>query len=441
MLQAISSDWLLQLRRRLFKIKRAMLRSPAQLAVYVKADDPYSFLLLQALPSIEERFNITCVIKVIDSTDDVMFPEPTLWEHHAFKDAKLLASLYNFLAVPIIEGELELVTAERKRAYTIELQSAINDGRNWPELIRTVLEFWNTTEGTHLTDLVSTAEKSNAIEAQVKANTTELSERGHYLPATVYYDGEWYWGVDRLAHLEQRLTEEKLKCANATPVTFNKTYNLKRERPDITALPMAMQYNEATCHKKPVELFWSARSPYSYIALLEGISIACTYQVPLVVRPVLPMMMRGLFVPFKKALYIFLDTKREAKKLGWPYGKLADPLGDGVKRCYSLLNYARENGRFLHYLVAFSEAVNTKGIRAETDRGLKKIVEKAGLEWEQAKQHLDNESWLGEVERNQRDMYSRGSWGVPVFRYGDIQVWGQDRLFVIEDAIKNDQAD
>ena len=438
LLQAISSDWRLQVRRQFFKAKRILLRKSAQLSVYIKVDDPYSFLLLQALPSIEERFKVDFSIKVISTTDNVMFPEPTLWENHALNDAMFLAQLYNFLPVPAQETGLKEPNSERTMAYTIKLQDAINNKESWPKLIRIVYEFWETSEGSELTELTIDAGKKNSIEEQVKANTIELSQRGHYLPATVYYDGEWYWGVDRLDHLEQRLSQEQLKLTNVTSVVFNRTYNLERKRPDIAALPTAINDDVEIKNGKPIELFWSARSPYSHIALLEGISLASTYQVPLVVRPVLPMMMRGLFVPFKKALYIFLDTKREAKKLGWPYGKLADPLGDGVKRCYSLLNYARDNGRFLHYLVAFSEAVNTKGIRAETDKGLKKIVEKAGLDWEQAKQHLTNRSWQDEVERNQQDMYSKGNWGVPVFRYQDIQVWGQDRIFVIENAIKKD---
>ena len=30
---------------------------------------------------------------------------------------------------------------------------------------------------------------------------------GHYSGAMFYYGGEWYWGVDRVYHLEERLVE------------------------------------------------------------------------------------------------------------------------------------------------------------------------------------------------------------------------------------------
>ncbi|WP_292275778.1 hypothetical protein [Marinobacter sp.] len=59
--------------------------------------------------------------------------------------------------------------------------------------------------------------------------------------------------------------------------------------------------------------------------------------------------------------------------------------------------------------------------KRETDAGLKVIVERAGLEW---------------AEVNRKAMYDCGLWGVPSFRYGTVSCWGQDRLWIIEEAIK-----
>jgi len=49
---------------------------------------------------------------------------------------------------------------------------------------------------------------------------------------------------------------------------------------------------------------------------------------------------------------------------------------------------------------------------------------------------LDDESWRGWAEDNRQAMYECGLWGVPSFRYGDVSCWGQDRLWLIEEAIK-----
>ena len=73
-----------------------------------------------------------------------------------------------------------------------------------------------------------------------------------------------------------------------------------------------------------------------------------------------------------------------------------------------------------------------------TDTGLRRVVEDAGLDWEQAKLHLDQEGWREELEANRQVMYEElGVWGVPSYRVRgpgsepDLCVWGQDRLWLV----------
>ena len=149
----------------------------------------------------------------------------------------------------------------------------------------------------------------------------------------------------------------------------------------------------------------------------------------------LPMMMRGMNVPTTKKMYIFLDTKREADKLGIPYGFVADPLGPAVERCYALFDFACREGKRDEYLLSFGRGVNAEGIRAETDSGMKKILERAGLDWEQAKPLLNNTDWQTWAQENLDEMFAMGCWGVPSFRYGEMPFWGQDRLGIIEQCM------
>ena len=37
-------------------------------------------------------------------------------------------------------------------------------------------------------------------------------------------------------------------------------------------------------------------------------------------------------------------------------------------------------------------------------------------------------------------MMDLGIWGVPSFRVGDVSTWGQDRLWLIEDKLKQPQS-
>jgi 2-hydroxychromene-2-carboxylate isomerase len=154
------------------------------------------------------------------------------------------------------------------------------------------------------------------------------------------------------------------------------------------------------------------------------------------------MIMRGLLVPDTKKMYIFHDTKREAEKLGIDYGFVADPLGEGVNRCYSLFKYAQTLGKETEYLLNYAKAVNAQGIHSETDTGLRIIIERSGLDWEHAKQLLQQEGrdslWQVWAEENREEMVALGSWGVPTFQYGDSVLWGQDRAGLIERMILQD---
>ncbi|MFN0185023.1 MAG: 2-hydroxychromene-2-carboxylate isomerase, partial [Aquabacterium sp.] len=77
---------------------------------------------------------------------------------------------------------------------------------------------------------------------------------------------------------------------------------------------------------EPVDLFWSFRSPYSYLAVPGAMRLEQDFQVELRFRPVLPLAVRdpGFFSPdnLKRARYIAMDWLRRAEMLGlahaWP---------------------------------------------------------------------------------------------------------------------------
>ena len=74
-----------------------------------------------------------------------------------------------------------------------------------------------------------------------------------------------------------------------------------------------------------VDLFWSFRSPYSYLATPEALDIPKRFDVNLRFRPVLPLAVRqpGFFSPenLKRAKYILIDWPRRAEMLGLPHAK------------------------------------------------------------------------------------------------------------------------
>ena len=191
-----------------------------------------------------------------------------------------------------------------------------------------------------------------------------------------------------------------------------------------------------------IEVFVSFRSPYSYLSSPQLIDLRDRYGVEVVVRPVLPMVMRGVPATRQKGVYIFTDAAREARAAGVPYGDFYDPIGDPARRAYSLYPWAAEQGKGGELISSFLSAAFARGINTNKDSGLKTVVEDAGLDWGQASSIVGQPGWEELLEDNRQAMYGAGLWGVPSFRLLDangeqlLALWGQDRLWLFAREIQ-----
>jgi 2-hydroxychromene-2-carboxylate isomerase len=420
----LSSTALKHTRRSGWRIRQALAAGQPQVDVWLRADDPYSYLLAQVLPQLQSRFAVNWQLNICAELQDDMYPEPQMWQHNARLDARLLAALYGLeqplpgdLSQPLAYAQIEVATA---RLLGLECSQP-----DWQQVLTVFDDLW---QGKTFDAQPLTGDQQQ----QLQHNDQRLRQQGHYLSATLKFQGEWYWGLDRLDHLERRLNQLKLN-RDAAEVQFDKTYAQ-------FCRPFDEHQVSAAQREQPLILYFSIRSPYSHLGLERMVKLAQHYGLRLEIKPVLPMIMRGLKVPPTKKFYIFHDTKREADKLGIPYGFVADPLGLGVERCYALFEYARQQGRATDYLLSYARGVNAEGILSETDAGLKYIVERAGLQWSQAQTILEQPDWQTAwhdwAEANREEMIAQGQWGVPSLRYGELTLWGQDRIEFIEQAIR-----
>lgn len=375
-----------------------------------QADDPYSCLLAQLLPVFAERYDIRLHCHLVSAPPDWAAPERQRLEAWALKDAYLLARKAG-LAFPEAAGA---PSAERRLQAESVLAASLAAGRFPAEAGATSLALW---VGENLPAMRQSADAA-------KAQGDALRERlGHYLGGMLHYGGEWYWGIDRLHYLEERLAELGARRA-PSPVA------------PIYAQPITPLADAAPGPGGELHAFLSFRSPYSWIAARRAKTLAERYGLQLRVRMVLPMVMRGLPVPARKRSYIMADAAREARRSGVPFGRICDPVGRPVERGYALLPWAREQGRGFEYCEAFMRATWSMGIDAGTTSGLARIVAAAGLDWRLARPLTGDTGWREEAEMNRRELLSLGLWGVPSFRFGNTSAWGQDRLWVIEDAIR-----
>jgi 2-hydroxychromene-2-carboxylate isomerase len=367
----LSRARLLKLRMRAEK-KRQSQGRPHTLHFFHQEDDPYSQLLATVLPKIQSRFDVTVETHRVSPPEDSAVPERALLKVYSEKDALRLAERFQ------IQGAFKVTAAE---------------------------------------PIFGSSGSSNKSDALRK-------KWGHYLGATIYYEGEWYWGIDRLHHLEERLNDLGLCKSTYDGPLF----------PVVQYQPL-QHAPRGTC----IDFFISFRSPYSAISAAKVFHWARDAGVQVNLRYVLPMVMRGLPVPAEKRRYISLDAAREAHVQGVPFGCLNDPVGKPTERGLALMPFAEMHNAAEAYVMSFMQGVWSEGLDAGTDAHLKIMVERAGLNWAAAKDILKSKSndlhWRSIAEQNREALFAMGLWGVPSFRFENTAVWGQDRFWVIENAL------
>jgi 2-hydroxychromene-2-carboxylate isomerase len=408
--------------------RRKKAGEPHRIEYFHQVEDGYSHLAAQVLKSLAERYDVELICHLVigaeGTPEDKNVPEPDLLLHLSRYDAFHVAPEYG-LKFPLHEQPLlpQLVT----KATAI---LAAQDSKGFIDCAMDVGKaMW---DGDH-TELEQLAERyrtvsDEAVQRKLLEGTHRRRALKHYSGAMLYYGDEWYWGVDRLYHLEERLA--------SLGVDRNPNQALLVHRPSIE--PWPLKDNGSLT----LEVFPSLRSPYTAISFDRAVKLANDTGVKLVVRPVLPMVMRGVPATREKGMYIFMDAAREANVAGVPYGDFSDPIGEPVRRAYSLYPWAAKQGKGAEFISRFLSCAFAQGVNTNRESGLKAVVEQAGLDWNTAKNLVGKPGWELVLEDNRLAMYEAGLWGVPSFRLlnenGEqvLALWGQDRLWLFAREIQ-----
>ncbi len=390
-----------------------------------QVDEGYSYLAAQMLERLAARYDIELHCHLVRGQEGKNAPEPELLAQLARADSHVIAPGYGLSfphhpdapAASLIETAAQILAAQSnvdlpKAAVSVSEALWRDDASAMAELAA----------------VLGTA-SAEATTAAIEAGTQKRRELKHYSGAMFYYGGEWYWGVDRLYHLEARLAELGADTQPDSPLIA------PRPSEDLAGHRDTGQYS--------LELYASLRSPYTAVIFDRAVAFARAAGVTLSLRPVLPMVMRGVPATREKGMYIFTDAAREARAAGTPYGNFYDPIGDPARRCYALYPWAASQGKGIELCSSFLRHAFVLGVNTNNDRGLRKVVEAAGLDWSAAQPHREDNTWEALLEDNRQTMYEAGLWGVPSFRLLDpsgkplLSTWGQDRLWLVAHTLRN----
>lgn len=200
-----------------------------------------------------------------------------------------------------------------------------------------------------------------------------------------------------------------------------------------------------------VQLFWSFRSPYSYIALPRVVDLAMTHDIVVDMRVVHPAVLRNpdyfrTMNPLARP-YFMLDSARIAAFHGIPFRRpVPDPIVQNpatftvaeeqpyARRLGRLGVAAAARGRGLEFCDEVSRLL-WDGRVDGWDQGdhLKKAAARAGLDLAELDADItaDPDSHERVLADNDLALRIAGHWGVPTIVFKGEPFFGQDRIDVL----------
>ncbi|WP_338829816.1 2-hydroxychromene-2-carboxylate isomerase [Bradyrhizobium sp. 27S5] len=197
-----------------------------------------------------------------------------------------------------------------------------------------------------------------------------------------------------------------------------------------------------------VDLFFSFRSPYSYLALPKTLQMVTDYDVAVNLRPVYPLAVR---VPgfFKRtdprfARYVVLDSSRVAKHENIPF---RFPRPDPIVQDMTTLDVA-EHQPYIHRLTRLGAAAQLEGRSLDFTAAISRVLWDGSVKGWNEGDHLavaataagfdlaamdaaivaDPDRYEQVIKGNEDAHAASGHWGVPTFVFADEPFFGQDRI-------------
>ena len=206
-----------------------------------------------------------------------------------------------------------------------------------------------------------------------------------------------------------------------------------------------------------IDLYFSYRSPYSYLILPRMLKLKEKYDIEINFKVVYPIAIRmpewfegkNFFTFF---FFKMIDMRLKAKKLGIPFtSKLKpDPIRQNI-----MTGKISSHQPYIFDICHLGQMAQMKGVGMEfafevsslifggvenwnTDENLSEAAKKVGLDLNQLRESVNvhEQEIIGQIKQNQVDQLNAGHHGVPLTVIGDKHFFGQDQFDKIMETLK-----
>lgn len=409
----------LRTREHLFSLARRVKGQSQKIDLFYRCGDPQAHLLLLLTRTLGGAYGIDVDVRLLPGSENEQDSSAAQLQRWRLRDAARFARALD-LPLPDSAEPRMRAGCEAAMAYSWRRQ------RSLEELCDLSTAYWNGESAVWSRSLSRLKATDHAHQRILfRDNLAYLESLGHYDANAIHYDGVFYRGVERLRHLTLRLRRAGLVGGDAAERAnlAERLDAIENRSRDLTVA------TTDSASDAPITLFFSFRSPYSWVALPRVLTMADAARRTIRFRPVRPMVERGVALSPEKRRYLVLDAAREADRYGVPFGRIVDPLGDGVATALAGFFAAAAIGlerRYVEHVMAgiWAQGLNLTRL-AEVDRLLVSVgLTRRALEAQRASAGNDEILKANELALSQQDL-----WGVPTVVVDGRAVWGQDRLW------------
>lgn len=407
-------EWLRQLRKR-----------PHRVVVWLQTSDPYSYILVQALPRLTEHFAVELSFRILP------YHEPDHTFSHHLRDAWYLAQFHQLsfqdfqaptednclLASQLLLGNLGLPGADFLTLAKQVFQCLWE--HQYHKLATLALRF----------PLLPATTAHQKMEKAGKRFSASDQQR----PAQLQYQGEWYWCLDDIDDLADALSAAGVnRCHHRFAISSEQGY-----LDNDYLITDWEQLATIRAQKYALDYYFSFNDPLSYLCLPSTLALAEHYQLRLTLKPVLtdpvddPVFDPGWYARLQR-------LTRLAQRHDIDFGKICLASEAGLQACLALMASAAKQGRLPEMTLALLRAIWADGLDVGYIPHLKQIIAEADCTVADLKKLIKSHEWLPQSEQYTVEWSHLDVPGLPGFYLqGErrIAFSGAHRLWAVEMAI------